>query len=127
MTKILVGFHGAAILAAMLVAAQPALAQYTYDPSNLDEQGPGIKYFGSVKDQRGAIIAGAVVVIQRQYLLVSDGQGRFRANLPATLPTDKVQVSCSKPDYRPVRIAKRLGPAGPKVTVQVDCVLRPAR
>lgn len=116
---------GAAICAVVLLLDPVAsFSQYSYDPSNLDEQGPGIKYFGSIKDDRGALLQNAVVMIQRQYLLISDAQGRFRANLPADLPADKVDVSCSNPGFQTVRIVKRLGPKGPKTTVQIDCIMR---
>jgi hypothetical protein len=114
-----------AILA--LICACPyslALAQYTYDPSNLDEQGPGIKYFGSVKDDRGALLKGAVVVIAKQYMVATDNQGRFRQNLPQDLPGENVDATCSLPGYQPVRVLKRRGPNGPKKLVQVDCVMR---
>jgi len=104
-----------------------ASAQYAYDPRNLDEQGPGIKYFGSVKNENGSLLKGAIVLIQHQYMAVTDEQGRFRVNLPETLPGDKVDVSCSNPGYLTIRVTKRLGPHGPKQTVQVDCVMRTAK
>jgi hypothetical protein len=110
-------------LAALLVSTL-AGAQYAYDPRNLDEQGPGIKYFGSVKNENGSLMKGAIVLIQHQYMAVTDDQGRFRVNLPETLPGDKVDVSCSNPGYLTIRVTKRLGPHGPKQTVQVDCVMR---
>jgi hypothetical protein len=111
----------------MLLFSPSASAQYAYDPHNLDEQGPGIKYFGSVKDDRGALLKGAMVLIQHQYIAVTDEQGRFRVNLPETLPGDKVDVSCSDPGYQTIRVTKRVGPQGPKQTVQVDCVMRVAK
>jgi hypothetical protein len=104
-----------------------ATAQYAYDPRNLDEQGPGIKYFGSVKNEKGSLLKGAIVLIQHQYMAVTDEQGRFRVNLPETLPGDKVDVSCSNPGYQTIFVTKRLGPHGPKETVQVDCVMRVAK
>jgi hypothetical protein len=100
-----------------------ATAQYAYDPRNLDEQGPGIKYFGSVKNDKGSLLKGAIVLIEHQYMAVTDDQGRFRVNLPETLPGDKVDVSCSNPGYQTILVTKRMGPHGPKETVQVDCVM----
>jgi hypothetical protein len=117
----LLGAAGMAFVA--LTTLPSAWAQYSYDPRNQDEQGPGIKYFGSVKDDRGALLNGAVVMIQHEYMLVSDDQGRFRSNLPANLPGEKVAVTCSHPGYQPIRIIKRLGPHGPKEIVEVDCVM----
>jgi hypothetical protein len=111
----------------MICLISSASAQYAYDPSNLDEQGPGIKYFGSVKNDKGSLMKGAIVLIQHQYMAVTDDQGRFRVNLPETLPADKVDVSCSNPGFQTVRVSKRLGPHGPKKTVQIDCVMRVAK
>jgi hypothetical protein len=101
-------------------------AQYAYDPNSLDEQGPGIKYFGSVKDEKGGLLKGAIVMIQYQYIAVTDEQGRFRMNLPDDLPGDKVAVSCVNPGYETTRVNKRPGPHGPKQTVQIDCIMRVA-
>jgi hypothetical protein len=114
------------VLGALSLCAS-ASAQYAYDPRNLDEQGPGIKYFGSVKNDKGSLLKGAIVLIEHQYLAVTDDQGRFRVNLPETLPGDKVDVSCSNPGYQTILVTKRLGPHGPKQTVQVDCVMRIAK
>jgi hypothetical protein len=38
-----------------------AHAQYLFDPSNADEQAPGIRYFGSAKDDKGILIPGVTV------------------------------------------------------------------
>jgi hypothetical protein len=110
-------------LAALLPSA--AMAQYTFDPNNADEQGPGIKYFGSVKDMRGALIPGASILISHSFVLVTDNQGRFRGNVDVGYTADKTPVGCSKPGYSFVRVSKRPGPpGGVKQTVQVDCVLK---
>jgi hypothetical protein len=71
-------------------------------------------------------LKGAIVMIQYQYIAVTDEQGRFRMNLPESLPGDQVAVSCIDPGYRTTRVNKRLGPHGPKQTVQVDCIMRVA-
>jgi hypothetical protein len=119
---------GLCILFGVLVSsAPPAIAQYSYNANNADEQGPGIKYFGSVKTDRGALLKGAIVLIQHEYAAVTDEQGRFRTNLPETLPGEKVDVSCSLPGYQTIRVSKRLGPHGPKKMVQVDCVMAVAK
>jgi hypothetical protein len=111
----------------VLVFSTSATAQYSYNANNADEQGPGIKYFGSVKTDKGSLLKGAIVLIQHEYAAVTDDQGRFRTNLPETLPEDKVDVSCSLPGYQMIRVSKRLGPHGPKKMVQVDCVMRIAK
>jgi hypothetical protein len=126
MRKILKSHPGfLAVLAAAALLPSAALAQYTFDPNNADEQGPGIKYFGSVKDERGALIAGASILIAHSFVLTSDNQGRFRGNIDVGYTADKTPVGCSKPGYAFVRALKRPGPpGGVKETVQVDCVLK---
>lgn len=115
-------------LVAMLAVASSS-AQYAYDPSNADEQGPGIRYFGAVKDSRGAHVAGATVVISdhsSRFLFVTDEAGRFRGMLPPETVLAQVELKCFKMGYQLVRVTKRPGPANAKPTVQVDCLLRVA-
>jgi hypothetical protein len=117
--------HCVPITLAMVPAA---LAQYSYDPTAADETGPGIKYFGSAKDDKGALMQGVTVFIEgdsADYVFVTDDQGRFRGKLPpGTLP-EKVMAKCFKFGFQTIAVNKRPGPQGPKPTVQVDCVLRP--
>jgi hypothetical protein len=110
-------------------AIAPAVAQYAYDPSNPDEQGPGIRYFGSAKDEKGSLLAGVTVLIdsdETSFVFVTDEQGRFRGKVPLNMVAAKVTADCSKPGFQTVRVTKRPGPQAPKPTVQVDCVLRVA-
>ena len=107
-----------------LMFAAPASAQYSYNPNNADEQGPGIKYFGSAKDDRGALPPGVSIIIQHEIILVTDEQGRYRGNVDYIYTWDHTTVTCSKPGYSFVRVNKRPGPAGlKKKTVQADCIL----
>jgi hypothetical protein len=111
-----------------LAVITPSGAQYFYDPSHADEQTPGVRYFGSAKDDNGALLPGVSVVLDSQqwaYVLNTDEQGRFHINLPLAALTTKVSTKCAKPGFELVRVTSRPGPQGaPKPTVQVDCVLR---
>jgi hypothetical protein len=103
-----------------------ACAQYVYNPAAADEA-PGIRYFGAAKDDRGALLPGVSILLSSQqlsFLLVTDAQGRFRVNLPLDMRPESVTPKCFKVGFQLVQMRKRLGPSGPKVTVQVDCVLR---
>jgi hypothetical protein len=124
--RTLAGFFGAATL--LLISPVPA--QYSYDPAAADEQGPpGIRYFGSVKDDSGAFIPGATILLDSQqssFVFVTDEQGRFRGTLPMDSQVSSVTTKCWKAGFQFIRISKRLGPQGLKPTVQVDCVLHPA-
>jgi len=103
-----------------------AAAQYVYNPAAADEA-PGIRYFGSAKDDKGALLPGVSILLstgQLSFLLVTDNEGRFRSNLPLDMLPGSVTPKCFKAGFQLVQMSKRLGPTGPKVTVQIDCVLR---
>jgi hypothetical protein len=115
---------GALAMAPMLFLAIPARAQYSFDPNSADEQGPGVKWFGSAKDDKGALLPGVAMLIDHEFTLVTDAQGRYRGNIDSIYPVETTAVGCSKPGYSFVRVVKRPGPAGGvKQTVQADCIL----
>jgi hypothetical protein len=102
-----------------------ATAQYAYDPANADEQIPGIRYFGSAKDDKGSLLEGVTVQLSTarvDFVTVTDEQGRFRTVLPLEMVSALVTPKCFKVGFQSVRMIKRPG-TGPKPTVQVDCVL----
>jgi len=110
-----------------LVAMSAASAQYRFDPSAADEQGPSIRYFGSAKDDKGTLLSGVSVQIDGPdsvYVFVTDEEGRFHANLPLDMVPEKVTSKCFRAGLQQLRITARPGPKGPKPTVQVDCVLK---
>jgi hypothetical protein len=122
------GVHLAAFAAgvglASLMPLSSASAQYSFNPNNADENGPGIKYFGSAKDDQGALLPGVTMVIAHAYTLVTDDQGRYRGNIDEMYTVENTPVGCSKPGYEFVRVVKRNGPTnGAKKTIQADCVL----
>ncbi len=109
-----------------ITLATSASAQYTFNPLNADEQ-PGIRYFGSAKDEHGLMMAGVVITLDSpklEYVLITDPQGRFHMMLDLSATADVVSASCSKPGFQVVRVTKRNG-IGPRPSVQVDCVMRP--
>ncbi len=116
-----------AVAGVMLLST--ALAQYTFDPSAADEQEPGVRFFGSAKDDHGRLVPGATIIVSSDtsnFVFVTDDFGRFSGNLPPDTPIDKVATKCWKKGFRLVAVTKRRGPARVKPTVQVDCVLRSA-
>ncbi len=121
---------GCAAFLLTLAGADPARAQYAYDPSAADElEKPGNLYFGAARDESGARVPDATIILetsQMNYTLVTDEQGAFRAKLPLDVLPDGVRASCSRPGYVVVRVTKRLGLKKGKSPVQVDCLLRKA-
>src|ERR1700722_16786301 len=74
-----------------------AAAQYDYDPSAADEQGPAIRYFGSAKDDKGSLLQDVTIELdgnQSAFVFVTDDQGRFRGNLPLGMGSEKVTAKC---------------------------------
>jgi hypothetical protein len=100
-------------------------AQYKFNPMNADEQ-PGIRYFGSAKDEHGLLVPDVVITLETpkmEYVVFTDPQGRFHMVLDLSATADVVSASCAKPGFQLVRVTKRNG-IGPRPSVQVDCVLR---
>jgi hypothetical protein len=105
-----------------------ASAQYVFNPANADEQTPGIRYFGSAKDDNGSMLPGVVIRLNTpniEYVLFTDEQGRFRKKLPVDAVPSAVSATCAKPGFELVRVTKRPG-EGPRPSVQIDCLLRAA-
>lgn len=116
------------LAAAGLLVMASSSAQYVFDSLAEDDHDEGgIRYFGSAKDQKGKLVAGASIVVvdpQAAFIFVTNDEGRFRGRLPAGTDTSQVQLKCSKAGYQQVRVTKRPGPANAEPTVQVDCLLR---
>ena len=109
---------------ATLLPLSPAWAQYSFNPNNADEQGPGIKYFGSAKDDQGALLPGVTMIVAHAYTMVTDETGRYRGNIDEMYTVENTPIGCSKPGYEFERVDKRNGPTnGAKKTIQADCVL----
>jgi len=120
------GFLRAPLLGIAAMLAMPsASAQYVFNPANADEKTPGIRYFGSAKDDNGSMLSGVVIRLNTpnvDYVLFTDDQGRFRKKLPVDAIPDEVSATCAKPGFQTVRVTKRAG-QGPRPSVQVDCLL----
>jgi hypothetical protein len=111
-----------------LAFVSSASAQYVFDPNNADEKSGGIKYFGSAKDDQGALLSGVTILIGRELVLITDAQGRYRGSVDPMYSPDETMIGCSKPGYRFVRVIKRPGPAGAaRQTVEANCVLHKAQ
>jgi hypothetical protein len=112
-----------ACLLVVLMFVPSASAQYVFDPNNADEKSGGIKYFGSAKDDQGALLPGVTILIGRELVLVTDGQGRYRGSVDPMYTADET-IECSKRGYQFVRVLKRPGPVGAaRQTVEANCIL----
>jgi hypothetical protein len=115
-----------------MVLMPPALAQEGYaleSPLDDHDETKSIRYFGSAKDNRGALLAEVTVLLDTanvSRIFVTDTNGRFRAHLPLDTPMSAVTPNCAKEGYVVERVTKRPGPKLGRASVQVDCVLRRA-
>jgi hypothetical protein len=117
----------------ILLCPRATLAQYGYDPSNADEQKPGIRYFGLVKDEHGALLPDVSIVLEYRdsadgpytfaVHLFTDKDGRFHTTLPLDTVPSTVATKCFKAGYKLVQITKRPDTIGPRATVELNCVL----
>ncbi|HWA21028.1 MAG TPA: hypothetical protein VG735_01375 [Caulobacterales bacterium] len=118
----------AACCAALTIAlAVPARAQYDYDPANADEQPQGVRLFGVVKEERGAFVDGATIIVDQRtytYVLTSNVAGQYASSLPLDVQPDTLRVSCAKPGYKFIRLTRQAGGPDKKKWVEVNCVLR---
>ena len=119
-----------AALALVLVSPAPAQQGYALDsPLDDHDESKSIRYFGSVKDERGQLLAEVTVLLDTadaSRVFVTDANGRFRGHLPLNIPMSAVTASCAKVGYIMDSVKKRPGPSSGRASVQVDCVLRRA-
>jgi hypothetical protein len=104
------------------------LAQYGYDPAQIDDSATNI-YFGSVRDTSGNYISDVSIVLVTEhdevtYVVVTDGVGRFRTKLPLNVMPRDVTAHCSHSAYKLVRVIKRAPPRGATSPVEIDCILK---
>jgi hypothetical protein len=117
-----------ALGATLLISS--ASAQYAFDTPGDDHSQEGVRYFGSAKDEKGALVADVTFRLDSDsaaFMFISDAEGRFRGTLPLDIPFKTIKPTCFKDGLEAVRVTKRPGPRGAKqASVQVDCVLRKA-
>ena len=102
-----------------------------WNPANAggigDHAGEGTDtiFFGAVKDNRGAAVAGARVNVKFKnmtFVTTTDVTGNYR--LSTTIDPDESEVSCSKEGYRQSGTTRRSPSGGAKSPVEIDCTLQ---
>ena len=116
------------LLVGTFALVSAASAQYNFADEIGAADRPGVRFFGSAKDNKGSHIPDVTFLLdskQTSYVFVTDAQGRFRGTLPLDTTVNTVTAKCWKAGLELVRITKRPGPkAAARSAVQVDCLLR---
>jgi hypothetical protein len=96
------------------------------DANDAGTEGPS--YYGFVRDNRGATVAGATVVLRGK-----DGKpaeqktnllGMYRTHINKDVKPADVVMTCVKDGYRQARGVKRNVPDATPSRIQIDCVMQ---
>ena len=117
-----------ACVALLLGPACPAFAGGDdYDAAS-DTEAKGPVYFGFVRDNRGAPVADARVVLQPRtgepLVLKSNVLGLYRSHVSKEFRPDDIDVSCDKNGYRQVKVARRNPPGSTEMNIETNCTLQ---
>ena len=118
-------FAGAAALA--LALAAPAFAGGDdYDAAS-DTENEGPAYFGFVRDQRGAPVSDAEVILRPKkgapVVLKSNVLGLYRSHVTKEVAPDDVEVVCGKNGYRMTGAMRRPGQEHDR-HIETNCTLQ---
>ncbi len=92
-------------------------------------QDTGPSYFGFVRDQNGAPIAGAKITVSIKamsstLILRTDPQGHYTMQgFDKSIDPKDVDISCSKEGYTDPK-STRIPPSSPTAPVEIDCTLQ---
>jgi len=115
----------AASLALALVPRAGFAGGDDYDAAN-DEEGKGPAYFGFVRDNRGAPVSDARVVLQPKtgepVVLKSNVLGLYRSHINKDVRPDEVQLICEKQGYRQAAVQRRAQASA--ANVETNCTLQ---
>src|ERR1700761_5129468 len=93
--------------AVLALGAQALAGGDDYDAAN-DTEGAGPAYFGFVRDQRGAPVSDAQVMLQPKtgnpVTIKTNVLGLYRSHINKDVLPDDVQVSCEKSGYKQSKV-----------------------
>jgi hypothetical protein len=117
-----------ACVALALGCAMPAFAGGDdYDAAN-DTEGKGPVYYGFVRDNRGAPVADARVVLQPKTgdptVIKSNVLGLYRSHVGKEVRPDDISVSCDKNGYKQVKVARRNPQGSSEMNIETNCTLQ---
>ena len=113
---------------ALTVGSCGAMAQFYGNavPAELLNLQAGDVWFGSVRNEQGAFVADATVVLDNgliEYVAVTGLDGRFRLVLPEATPVDAISSSCASIGYSRSSVRVRRPSIDATSPVEVSCQL----
>ena len=114
---------------ALVLTTTPAYAGGDdYDAAN-DTEGHGPVYYGFVRDNRGAPVADARVVLQPKAggeptVIKSNVLGLYRSHVNKNVRPDDVAVSCDKSGYSLQRVARRNPQGSSEMNIETNCTMQ---
>jgi hypothetical protein len=91
-----------------------------------DTAAAGPAFFGYVRDERGSILAKAIVSLQPKYgkaiVIQANVLGVYKSHVSPTAKADDVAIACEKPGYKQIRVVRR--PATTAKVVETDCLMQ---
>jgi hypothetical protein len=115
----------AAVGAAVLTV--PAFAGGDDYDATKDTEGKGPAYFGFVRDQRGAPVSDAQVILRPKkgepVVLKSNVLGLYRSHITKDVTPADVEVSCGKAGYKQTGVMRRPGQEK-DMHVETNCTLQ---
>ena len=91
-----------------------------------DTAAAGPAFFGYVRDERGSILAKAIVSLQpkngKAIVIQANVLGVYKSHVSPTAKADDVAIACEKPGYKQIRVVRR--PATTAKVVETDCLMQ---
>ena len=91
-----------------------------------DTAAAGPAFFGYVRDERGSILAKAIVSLQpkngKAIVIQANVLGVYKSHVSPTAKADDVAITCEKPGYKQIRVVRR--PATTAKVVETDCLMQ---
>lgn len=118
----------AALIGLASMSAPVAAQLYgNFIPRGNHDNNPVNVWFGAAKDAAGRYVPGATIVLQTRqvdFVAVTNGQGRYRLELPVNIRPSEVRVRCSRQGYLTARVIRRLPRGGALSPVEANCELK---
>lgn len=121
-------FASLALLAAALAAPAAWAGGGDEDAGDAAVEGPS--YYGFVRDNRGATVAGATVMLRGKVGKPAEQKtnmlGMYRTHINKDVKPADVVMTCVKPGYREAKGVRRNVPDQTPSRIQIDCVMQKA-